>query len=98
MITQNEIIKFICRRFPIDNNWMNGNCYYFALILKDRFNGKIFYDVIDGHFVTQIDGINYDWLGVVSIVDSGKHHYVDWEKFDEYDKLQKQSVIDGCIK
>ena len=36
-----EVMEFIQRRFPKDSNWTNGNCYYFALILSDRFNGTI---------------------------------------------------------
>ena len=36
----NEIIEFINRRFKLDCNWTNGNCYYFALILADRFKHK----------------------------------------------------------
>ena len=28
-----EILNFIEKRFPIDCNWMNGNCLWFAIIL-----------------------------------------------------------------
>ena len=97
MIKPNDVIEFIARRFPEDCNWLDGNCYYFALILKDRFNGKILYDVIDGHFVTEIDGIKYDYLGVVSIVTNTKHEYIEWDHFEDYDKFQKQRIISGCI-
>lgn len=39
--------EFIDRRFKADCNWLNGNCYYFALILSDRFpGGTVYYDVI----------------------------------------------------
>ena len=27
----------------------NGNCYYFAVILKERFGGEIYYLPIDNH-------------------------------------------------
>ena len=48
----NDIIQFINKRFKNDCDWINGNCYYFAVILKDRFpEGSIFYDVTCGHFV-----------------------------------------------
>ncbi len=91
-----QVLEFIKRRFPIDNKWTDGNCYYFAVILKSRFSeGIILYDVIDGHFVTHIDGQNYDWSGIVS--DEGKHYYVEWDIFDQYDELQKQSIINQCI-
>ena len=95
VITSKDILDFIYRRFTNDCNWLNGNCYYFALILKNRFNGTIFYDVIDGHFATQIDGLKYDWNGIVK--EEGNHIYIEWDKFEEYDRLQKQRIIRDCI-
>ena len=64
-----DIIDFINRRFPntdkSNSNWLKGNCYYFALILKDRFiNSEIYYDVIHGHFVTLIGDCLYDASGL----------------------------------
>lgn len=65
-----ELVQdFINRRFPSpyasDARWTCGNCYYFSLILKDRFKGSIYYDVIHGHFLTLIDGSFYDATGLV---------------------------------
>ena len=92
----NPVLEFINRRFPKDCNWLDGNCYYFAIILRERFtDGVIFYDVIDGHFVTQIGGVKYDWSGIVS--EEGLHHYVRWSNFNNYDSFQTWSVIKGCI-
>ena len=91
-----EVLNFIHKRFSRDNNWVAGNCYYFAVILKARFpQGIIKYDVLGGHFVVEIDNINSDWQGVVPTTE--KQFYVDWDKFDQYDSLQKQRIIDGCI-
>lgn len=90
-----EIIEFIQRRFPTDCNWISGNCYYMSLILKDRFpEGIIFYDVILGHFVFYFRGNYYDWTG--RIIPEG--YLVEWDKFDEYDSLQKKNIIRDCIK
>ena len=95
MNTKNKVINFIQNRFPTDCKWLNGNCYYFSLILKDRFKeGIIFYDVIDGHFVTEINGIKYDWSGIVN--ENGKHIYIEWDKFDNYDSLLKERIIRDC--
>lgn len=92
----NKVLDFIHRRFPIDCHWLDGNCYYFALILLDRFPlGKILYDVIDGHFVCEIDGVKYDWSGNVD--ESGQHHWVEWDKFYEYDDLQHERVVRDCL-
>lgn len=89
-----EILDFIQKRFKDDCNWVTGNCYYFAIILKDRFpKGKIFYDVIYGHFIFQYQDKYYDWYGIVNPVG----FLVEWDKFDEYDSLLKQIVIRDCI-
>ena len=89
-----EVIEFIDRRFKTDCNWISGNCYYFAEILKLRFpEGVIFYDVIYGHFVFLYKGKYYDWTG--SIKPDGI--LVNWEKFEEYDHLQKERIVTDCI-
>lgn len=91
----NEIIEFINRRFPEDSNWLTGNCYYFSLILKDRFpEGSVFYDVINGHFVFKYKDSYYDWTGIVK----SNGYLIEWDKFDEYDLNQKQVIIRDCIK
>lgn len=90
----NEVLEFISRRFKADCNWLNGNCYYFALILNNRFpGGTIYYDVIYGHFIYQYKGKYYDWSGEIN----SNGYLVDWSKFDEYDSLQKKHIIEGCL-
>ena len=90
-----DIMDFIHRRFPKDSGWLNGNCYYFAVILKDRFpEGKIMYDVIDGHFVFQYDGLYYDYRGITKQEDG---FLVEWDKFDDYDSIQKKRITRDCI-
>ena len=96
--TRDEVLEFIARRFPKDCNWNDGNCYYFARILKARFPyGLISYDTIDGHFVFEIAGRRFDWGG--EVVDDGKkHHYVSWDEFEDYDKDRYDRIVRGCIK
>ena len=87
---------FIKRRFPIDCHWLDGNCYYFAVILKARFpDGTICYDVIDGHFVFEYENKKYDWSGVIS--NDKAHYYVKWDDFHSYDELQKSRIIEHCV-
>lgn len=89
-----EILEFIKRRFNIDCNWLNGNCYYFSLILKNRFpNGTIYYDVINGHFVFLYESKFYDWSG--QCYPDG--YLIEWDSFEKYDKLQKERIIKDCI-
>ncbi len=95
IIIENEVLEFIHRRFPIDCNWLNGNCFFFAVILKNRFpNGTIYYDVINGHFIFKYKDNYYDWTGI--IYPDG--YLVEWDNFDDYDSLQKQRIINDCIK
>lgn len=89
-----EVLEFIKRRFQNNCNWLNGNCYYFSIILKARFpQGIILYDAINGHFIFQYKLKYYDW--------SGEIHpdgcLVEWDKFETYDALQKQRIINDCI-
>ena len=59
-----QVLEFIYRRFPDDCHWTDGNCYYFACILKARFEeGEIWYDAVDGHFVFKLEDLFFDWNG-----------------------------------
>lgn len=90
-----EILDFINRRFKTNCNWLDGNCYYFAIILKNRFPlGDIYYDVIYGHFIFKYENYYYDWTGKVN----PKGKLVKWNDFEEYDRLQKACIVRDCIK
>ena len=92
---ENKILDFIKRRFKDDCEWVSGNCYYFAIILKERFpEGEIYYDVIYGHFVFQYDNQLYDWNGVYNLTDG---FLINWKNFDDYDYLLKARIIRDCI-
>ncbi len=95
IIIENEVLEFIHRRFPIDCNWLNGNCFFFAVILKNRFpQGTIYYDVINGHFIFKYEDNYYDWTGIIY----SDGYLVEWDNFNDYDSLQKQRIINDCIK
>lgn len=90
-----EVLRFIRRRFPNASEYFDGNCYYFALILKDRFpEGEILYDVIDGHFVFLLDGEYYDNSGIANVDDG---YLVSWDDFGNYDSIQEQRIIRDCL-
>ena len=96
VLEKNEVLEFIHRRFHIDCHWLDGNCHYFAIILKTRFpNGNVLYDVIDGHFVCEIGGVKYDWSGIVD--ETKKHRWVEWDKFKEYDNFQFERIVRDCV-
>ena len=94
IVIKDEILEFTHRRFPNDSNWTTGNCFFFAQILKSAFpNGKIYYDVINGHFVFKYKKKFYDWTGIIE--PTGK--LVKWSKFMDYDALQYWVIVRDCI-
>ena len=93
---QDEVIEFIQRRFSQDCNWRDGNCYYFALILKDRFpESRIAYDVIYGHFFIEYKGKYYDHSG--ELTPPRGAYAIYWDEMDKYDPLVKKRIILDCI-
>lgn len=98
---EKEVADF-CSRFN-DCDWTSGNCYYFAVILKDRFNGEIYYDVIRGHFVCKIlDKFFFDYNGLYQVDYNHKNQdkgtkLIKWDDFHIYDYEQKWRIQRDCI-
>ena len=93
-----DILEFIERRFKKDCDWLDGNCYYMSIILKNRFpSGTIYYDVIMGHFLFEQSGKYYDFNGEVSVYNEDIEHLVKWDEFQNYDQLQKLVIEQDCI-
>lgn len=98
--TNCEAIDFFIEYFKrhdknnaVENTFLYDQCYYFAIILKERFNGVILYDT-EGHFVTKIEDHLYDIRGDVT------DEYKD-KKLLTYDELKELDNFDdikcGCI-
>ena len=89
----NEIEKFIKRRFDIDCHWLDGNCYYLALILCYRFPylKKIYYP-IDGHWVATDGKYAYDFNGKSNV----KEVYYEEDKLKEEDIDLYNEIIGDC--
>lgn len=70
METRNEILEFIERRWAgSEELFLNGNCYWFAEILCDRFSElELMYLPVEGHFVAydESDDTMYDVTGEVN--------------------------------
>jgi len=106
-----DVIEFIQRRFPTakdDPQWVSGNCYYFAVMLKSRFpKGFIVYNVIDGHFLflyhsMLVDAVHHEYLDH-KFVPSETNYMVNssivvWDYFSLYDSLQYERILRDCIK
>lgn len=89
----NCVEEFIKRRFPTDCNWTTGNCYYFAIILKERFNGTVYYDPIEGHFLCEINSNFYDYTGKVDLDPTTLYN---WNCYKEQDELNYQHIVRDC--
>ena len=90
---QNEILEFIQRRFPDDSHWLDGNCFYFAIILLARFSGELFYLPVSGHFCAKIAGDFYDWTGQIT---PGETPW-EFDKIKNTDPLWYEHIIRDCV-
>lgn len=74
--------------------FMNGFCYHFAVILRDLFDGEVWYNPIDNHYVTKINGDLYDARGVIQ---SNLDSYVPWEEYKKEDPLHAERLMQYCV-
>lgn len=87
----NEILHFINEFSGARETFLFGCCYYFAVILRERFGAEIYYDPKENHFVGQINGRFYDASGEVT------GDYINWKTYSDYDELDYKRVVRDCI-
>lgn len=92
--TTERILDFIGRRFPEDIRWTDGNCYFFSLILRDVFGGRILYDSTYGHFLTEIGGELYDHRGLYQR--KGGESLTEWGLLKEEDSTHWERIRRDC--
>lgn len=97
-LKQNKVIKEYIDFFKqydkenvLIDTFTKGYCYQFAVILNDRFGGEIFYEPIEGHFVTKINCKYWDIRGDVTSL------YKDKELYSKEIYLRIDSIVKGCI-
>lgn len=94
MTLEQEILEFINRRWSKDADWTNGNCYYFAKILKARFPQlDIYYCQIDGHFISGHNGEYFDWNGKYIPQETP----VLFDDLEDIDRLLFSRIIRDCV-
>lgn len=94
-IRDTEVREFTARRFPLDNNWMDGNCYWFAGILTNRFDYLTMgYDPIIGHFVAMDVATNtyYDYDGAHEL----NATIIPWNTLQKMDPSWAARLIRDC--
>lgn len=89
----NDVLQFISQFRECKHTFLYGCCYWFAFILKERFNGQIYYNPIENHFATKINGDLYDVSGEITC-DS----FVLWDEYKKVDELEAARIERDCIK
>lgn len=100
-----DILDFIARRFPItegdNDHWMTTNCYYFARILKSRFKGEIWYDLVECHFLFKRGDYFFDWSGIRTQYNLDKPETVDnlvrWSDYKKIDPTHYDRICRDVI-
>ncbi len=87
-----ENFKFMYK-LELEQVFTEGNCYYFAVILRERFKGCIYYLPIENHFLCKINEEYYDITGKVKPVESP----VDWEELEQQDEAHYKRIERDCI-
>lgn len=90
-----KIVEFIRRRFSQDCDWLNGNCYFFSVILRERFpNGQIIYEPVDGHFLYKVKNNCYDFLGKHPIPE----YYYIWDELEQLEPYIYKRIKRDCTQ
>ena len=92
----NTVIRFIenFQNLGTIDTFTQGCCYWFAVILKERFQGTIMYNPVDNHFASLIDGHLYDITGELTIDGS----WYEWEIYSKIDTLETDRIVRDCIE
>jgi len=101
MISPEEFIKNFKKDWDeelLENVFMNGNCYHFALILEQMFDGLIIYDYIDGHFFVKI---GYDFYDIRGKLEYPAIPFFDkcyiWDDLKRIDSLLYERILSDCV-
>lgn len=95
MNLDDKISEFISRRFPHEDKWLNGNCYWFALILCEAFSLSLYYLEIENHFIAKDEatGHYYDWSGRIGLTEKP----ISWSDLSKRDDLLADRIIRDCV-
>lgn len=88
----NEVVLDFIKGFESAKQlFLYGYCYWFAVILSQRFDGEIWYLPIPNHFICKINNRFYDVEGEVN---PPRVKY-KWNRYP--DQLEKARIIRDCI-
>lgn len=95
----NKITKFIDdfkSKHPkeIEDTFMNGYCYWFAMILSIRFKGDIWFNPLLVHFASNIGVYLYDVSGMIE----DAYGWVPWEQYQRTNQNEAIQIVKKIIK
>lgn len=91
----------------VEHHFLNGGCYWFAVILKERFAAykpTIWYNTIENHFITEINNVLYDANGVYHAYAFERHNTDDynefyiWQDYKNFDPIHADRITRQCIE
>ena len=98
---KNTILRFIDHFKGSEDTFLHGCCYWFSVILYDRFcffsdhAVQIWYEPVEGHFVTKIENHFYDVRGDVTELYRGKPMY-NMHEMLRYDGKMYERLMRDC--
>ena len=90
---KSQVINFITEFKSATRLFMEGKCYWFAIILRERFVGELYYDPVWNHWACLINDVLYDVTGVVK-----EGAFSPWPGIFVEDTPHYQRLIDQCIE
>ena len=91
-----SFIEQITIKYPkeIKDVFSNGYCFWFAIILRERFHGEIWFNSSLVHFATCIEDRLFDVNGMID----DTYGWMPWTEFQERNHYEAQQVIRTVIK
>lgn len=103
-MNEKEILHFI-RHFTehgeqVKDCFLYGNCYWFARILAQRFNGTVYYNPAENHFACSIKHRLYDISGYILNRDeqSDTNQWIPWRLYPCIDSAHAKRIHRDCIR
>lgn len=91
-----EVLRFINAikgsfSYEIEETFSGGFCYYFAIILKERFGGEIYFNPDLVHFAILIEDQMFDVYGLMDV----GPNWINWKDFQN--TQDAESILHSCI-
>ena len=94
MYSKEEVLKFIKEFESVSKFFLYGKCYWFAIILKERFSGRMMYNPIYNHWAVRIGDLGlFDASGEIE-----PRGYSNWPCDFLDDELHYNRLVKQCIE